>query len=191
MSHFINVRIKSWVSGCARLQKCILFLLMLGVFVGVTKGPLESSDDYAAVIVSTTVGALAGVLLLYWVILFPAELHAEIGMHSFANRLKEGLELTRALDRSVDERWGRTIRKTEDEVRSLTKFTQQDREAWRKSGQSSRYGFDGLACIVRELKREMDPTWVPSMAYWSMDEESKFRSIYWSLVTDSKSEVDG
>ncbi|MBX9666125.1 MAG: hypothetical protein K2X93_00845 [Candidatus Obscuribacterales bacterium] len=189
MSHVITVRFKSWISGCARLHEWILFLLLLGVFVGVTKGPLETTEDVESVIVFGTVGALSG-LLLYWIVLFPGELQTEMAMYSFANRLKTALKLTRALDRSVDGRWGQTIRKTKDEVKSLSQFTQSERDTWRKNGPSNRYGFDGLACIVRELKRELDPTWVPSMAYWAMDEESKFSAIYWTLVIDSKSEVD-
>ncbi|MBX9666124.1 MAG: hypothetical protein K2X93_00840 [Candidatus Obscuribacterales bacterium] len=185
MKQFIKTRINAWISGCVRLHRSILFLIWLGVFVGLHKGLRATCGDFESVLLCGTVGALAG-LLLYWIVLFPGELQTEMAMYSFANRLTRALLLTRALDRSVDQDWSRTIERTKEEVRWLTNFTSESRESWRKSGQAKRYGFDGVAFMVREMKRRKEPTWVPSSAYWAMDDELKFETIYWSMVTDNK-----
>ncbi len=185
MKQFIKTRINAWISGSVRLHNWILLLILFGAFVGLHKGPPKTCVDVEAVLLCGTVGALAG-LLLYWIVLFPGELQTELAMYGFANRLTRALLLTRALDRSVDHDWSRTIARTKDEVRWLTNFTSESRESWRKSGQAKRYGFDGVAFMVRELKKRKEPTWVPSSAYWAMDDELKFETVYWSMITDNK-----
>ncbi len=191
MSHFIKTRYLSWISGCQRLRLVILCLCLLGVIAGFIKGHLEGSGYFELMIISASggiVGELGG-LMMYWSWYFPQEFRVEIEMYFFARRLAKALEQTRALARSVDENWSETIQRTKEELRSLAEFTLADRQSWLEFGHAPRHGFTGVAAIVRALKKSTEPNWEPSSAYWAMDKETQFQTIYWSLVADRRFEV--